>query len=104
MAGAAFGQRELGQAIFIVGFYIATVGVVGRLVRLPLLDRFPTLRFGVRIVATGFCIATLGFLVTFLGLGERLGDAILLGGGVVLAIGAVKLLVDFVRVRATGPQ
>lgn len=90
-------QRELGRVVFLVGFYIAALGVVSGMVSLPLPEEFEHLRTSLRVGIAGFAIAVLALVLGTLTQKENFSDFFVYAGAVVVLGAVVLMCVAIVR-------
>lgn len=90
-AAAILGQRDLGSAIFLVGFYIAAIGIVYGMTSLPLPEEYERFRSSLRVGAIGFAIAAFAPIAGILTQKETSADFFIFAGAIIIA-GAVLLM------------
>ena len=96
-ASAILGQRDLGSAIFLVGFYIAAIGIVYGITSLPLPEEYEQFQSSLRVGAVGFAIAAFAPIAGILTQKESSADIFIFVGGVVIVGAVVLMCVAFIR-------
>lgn len=96
-ASAILGQRDLGSAIFLAGFYIAAIGIVYGMTSLPLPEEYERFRSSLRVGAVGFAIAAFAPIAGILTQKESLADIFVFVGAVVILGAVVLMCVAFIQ-------
>lgn len=91
--GVFFGAREIGAAIFMFGFLMAAVGIVGATLKMNTLIEGRGTGIGVKVASIGFLLFTVGLVAEFVDLAVPVFKAIRIVGLVVMFAGVLVAIV-----------
>lgn len=100
LVGVLLNNRPLGIHIFVAGFLLAVIGMVGSFLRLRVPHKFIRTTRGMQIAAIGIAIASAGFVVDMYFRGvELIATSLFVVGTAVVGLGIVLVLNGVLRDR-----